>query len=151
MVWVGRRASSAWEGLAADYEERLQRLTRFSQVRIRPAAGRDRDPARALAQEADAITRALRERDLLVALDVGGRQYDSEGFSSWLSGQAGTGRVVFVVGSDLGLDATVKRLARERLSLSPMTLPHLLARLVLLEQLYRALDLQAGGGYHRAG
>lgn len=149
MVWVGRRASASWEGPIADYEERLKRLTRFSQLRIRPAAGRDGDPARALAQEAAAIARVLRERDLVVALDEGGRQFDSEGFSSWLSAQAGMGRVVFVVGSDLGLDATVKRLARERLSLSPMTLPHPLARLVLLEQLYRVLDMQAGGGYHR--
>jgi 23S rRNA (pseudouridine1915-N3)-methyltransferase len=59
--------------------------------------------------------------------------------------------VVFVVGSDLGLAGELRREALLELALSRLTLPHQLARVVLLEQLYRALDLAAGGPYHRAG
>jgi 23S rRNA (pseudouridine1915-N3)-methyltransferase len=57
---------------------------------------------------------------------------------------------VFVIGSDLGLDGGLKAGAHERFALSRLTLPHALARVVLLEQLYRACDLLAGGQYHRA-
>jgi 23S rRNA (pseudouridine1915-N3)-methyltransferase len=57
--------------------------------------------------------------------------------------------MAFVIGSDLGLDGELKAAAQERLALSRLTLPHHLARLLLLEQLYRASDLLAGGQYHR--
>ena len=149
VVWVGNRPERAWEQLAEEYEGRLRRLAELSVVRVRPEVGREGDRRRALAREAEQIARHLRPDDHLVALDEAGEQRSSEDLAGWLGERGATARLAFVLGSDLGLDGALRERARERLSLSRLTLPHLLARLVLLEQLYRALDIASGGSYHR--
>ena len=151
LVWVGRRAPGPWEEIARGYRERLARMTRFSEIRLRPATGRAGDVGRALGIEAAAIANVIRENDLLVVLDETGQRFTSKELAGWLSRHRSLGRVVLVVGSDLGLDQAVRDRARLLLSLSPMTLSHGLARVVVLEQLYRSLDMLAGGGYHRGG
>ncbi|MGE5236840.1 MAG: 23S rRNA (pseudouridine(1915)-N(3))-methyltransferase RlmH [Acidobacteriota bacterium] len=151
VVWVGRRGSPAVEELAVGYRDRIVRFVPCVEIRIRPAAGRGGDPARAVAVEGVAIRSHLRPGDAVVALDERGRERTTEEFSTWLATRLPAGRVVFVIGSDLGLDGSVKTLARESFSLSRLTLPHQLARVVLLEQLYRSLDLASGGSYHRSG
>ena len=87
----------------------------------------------------------------LIALDEGGRMRSSEEFAHSLAELEASGvrGVAFVIGSDLGLDERLREGAGERISLSPMTLPHLLARLLLWEQLFRATYVLGGGGYHR--
>lgn len=148
LVWVGRRASEPYESLCGEYAKRLRRHLAFAEVRVQPAEGRD-DPRRALAKEAEKVRRHLSPGDAVIALDERGRERTTEGLARWLQEQAGSRRVAFVIGSDLGLDAALKEGAAESFSLSRLTLPHPLARLVLLEQLYRACDLLAGGQYHR--
>jgi len=148
LVWVGRRAPAAIEGLAGEYASRLSRHVKFGEVRVRPAGGRI-DVRRALAEEAGAVRRHLREGDTVVALDERGRERTTEEFARWLAGRRRLGRTVFVVGSDLGLDPELKGEADEIFALSRLTLPHTLARVLLLEQLYRAYDLVGGGQYHR--
>jgi 23S rRNA (pseudouridine1915-N3)-methyltransferase len=149
VAWVGRRAPAGLEELAADYGRRIARHIPLAEVRIRPAVGRQVDTRRALAEEAAAVRRHLRPGDAVVALDERGRERTTEEFASWLAGRLRLGRTVLVVGSDLGLDLSLKKEAVETLALSRLTLPHGLARLLLLEQLYRACDLLAGGQYHR--
>ena len=87
----------------------------------------------------------------VVALDSGGRQLSSESFADWLaeSDLGGRSSVVFVIGGAAGLAPDVLAQAEERLSLGPMTLPHQMARVVLLEQLYRAFRIMRGEPYHR--
>jgi 23S rRNA (pseudouridine1915-N3)-methyltransferase len=85
----------------------------------------------------------------LVALTEEGRTFDSVAFAQVLQG-SGSERLAFVIGGADGLDSTIKAAASWQLSLSPMTFPHELARLLLLEQLYRAQSIQQGGPYHRA-
>ena len=149
LVWVGRRAPDTLEALTSDYARRVARFLAFEQVRVPPAEGRAGDPRRALAREADAIRKHLEPSDTLVALDERGRERTTEELARWLDERSQVGRTAFVIGSDLGLDEELKAVAHERLALSRFTLPHQLARLVLLEQLYRASDLLAGGQYHR--
>jgi 23S rRNA (pseudouridine1915-N3)-methyltransferase len=149
VIWVGNRPVQALEELAADYQARISRLAPIAQVRVRPANGRGQDPSRALALEAERIREHLRPGDHLVVLDERGREHTTVQLAAWLSGILARARVVLVVGSDLGLDEALRREAREPLALSRLTLPHALARVLLLEQLYRALDLNAGGAYHR--
>jgi 23S rRNA (pseudouridine1915-N3)-methyltransferase len=102
-----------------------------------------------MAREAEAITGELRPGEQLVALCEEGQTYDSLAFARRLEG-SGSDRLAFVIGGADGLDPAIKAKATWRLSLSPMTFPHELARLLLLEQLYRALSIQQGGPYHRA-
>ena len=106
---------------------------------------------RTLRLEADVITRQHDPGWLLVALDEAGRLRSSEDFSGWLSAieERAIEGVLFVIGSDLGLDKELLRSADDRLSLSPMTLPHQLVRLLLWEQLFRATHILGGGAYHR--
>jgi 23S rRNA (pseudouridine1915-N3)-methyltransferase len=94
----------------------------------------------------DAIARRIPERALVVLLDAGGRELSSEAFASWLEERRQGGRdVCFVIGGPFG---TALSGADFTLSLGPMTLPHLLARVVLLEQLFRAHKILAGETYH---
>jgi 23S rRNA (pseudouridine1915-N3)-methyltransferase len=150
LLWVGRQAPGAWEELAEGYRRRIARLAELSEVRVRPEEGRAGDPARALRNEAGRLREYLREGDTLIVLDERGRQMTSEQLAAWLPPRLAGGRVVLVIGSDLGTEETLRREAREVWALSRLTLPHLLVRVVVLEQLYRALDINAGGGYHRA-
>ena len=148
LLWVGRRAPEAVETLARDYAGRLSRHLPFLEFRIRPTVGRG-DPRRARAEEAAALRRHLRAGDVVVALDEHGRERSTAELSRWLARRRGGGRIVFLIGSDLGLDPDLKGEAAETLALSRMTLPHALARVLLLEQLYRACDVLSGGQYHR--
>ena len=94
----------------------------------------------------DAVARRLPERAHVVLLDDRGTAYDSEAFARWLEARRQAGRdVCFVVGGPYG---TALERCDDRLSLGPMTLPHQLARVVLLEQLFRAHKILAGEPYH---
>ena len=106
---------------------------------------RDADPAR----EALAILAELRPEERLVVLCEEGELLASEALAERLQG-TGSERLAFVIGGADGLDPGLKAGASWRLSLSPLTFPHELARLLLLEQLYRALSIQHGGAYHRS-
>lgn len=136
------------------YRQRVHRRWPAEDRPLQPAGGgRDKDPLRALRQEAATIERLLDPGWRFVALDEGGRSHDSESFARQLDRfeAGGTNGLLFAIGSDLGLHADLFDRADERLSLSPMTLPHLLARLVLWEQLFRATHILGGGAYHRIG
>lgn len=149
LVWVGRRTPAGLEELAAEYAKRVSRHLPLAEVRIRPAAGRQGDAPRALAEEAAAVRKHLRPGDTVVVLDERGRERTTEEMAGWLSERRRMGRTVFVIGSDLGIDLSLKNEANALFALSRLTLPHGLARVLLLEQLYRACDLLAGGQYHR--
>jgi 23S rRNA (pseudouridine1915-N3)-methyltransferase len=94
----------------------------------------------------EAVARRIPERAYVTLLDRGGRAYSSEDFSVWLEERRQAGRdVCFVIGGAFGIDLPG---AAHRLSFGPLTLPHLLARVVLLEQLYRAHKILANEPYH---
>ena len=90
-------------------------------------------------------------RHVVVAMDAGGRELDSAGFAKWLGGQMSSGRqgIAFLLGGADGIPARMLDAAHEKLSLSRLTMAHRLARVVLLEQIYRALTILRGEPYHR--
>ena len=100
-------------------------------------------------KEAEAIRLALRSDELPVILMEQGKTLDSVAFSERLS-QFGSQRLAFVIGGADGITPALKASAAWQLSLSPMTFPHELARLLLLEQLFRAQAIRSGSPYHRA-
>ena len=153
VYWFGRAGAEPCPGLVERYRTRISRRWPAEDIVLRPAqGGRDRDRAGALAREAEQLARRLPGRWPVVALDERGEAPDSPGFAAMLERYetAAVPGVAFVVGSDLGLSPAVLERADRRLSLGPMTLPHALARVVLWEQLFRAVDILAGGSYHRA-
>ena len=101
-----------------------------------------------MVKAAEAITAALQADERLVVLTEEGRSLDSLSFAEQLR-DSGSDRLAFVIGGADGLDPGLKARASWRLSLSPMTFPHELARLLLLEQLYRATSILQGGPYHK--
>lgn len=149
VLWAGRRSRDRYEELCTDYRERIAHWlpVRETVVRSRSAAA---DPDR-LREEATALRTALPRGAWTVALDRRGEMISSRE----LAVRVGRWRaewphpVAFLLGSDLGLDRELVGECRQTLSLGPLTLPHAIARLVLLEQLFRALSIESGLRYHR--
>jgi 23S rRNA (pseudouridine1915-N3)-methyltransferase len=146
---VGRDRSGWFEPAVQGYAKRLQHYTRLELTELaEPRGKRSADASRA--QEAGRILAALRPSEVLVALDERGESLDTKAFARFLGeAQVHSQDLLFVVGGDDGLDATVLAAAQRVLSLSGMTLPHRLARLLLVEQLYRGFSLLKGEPYHR--
>ncbi|KOR30015.1 50S rRNA methyltransferase [Achromatium sp. WMS2] len=113
--------------------------------------GKDQDVARAVAQEGEHILRALPDCDFwLVALDVTGRDFSTMEFAGEINRHLASGRdLVIMIGGPDGLSTVCQQRAHDRWSLSRMTFPHSLVRVVLAEQLYRAWSVVQGHPYHR--
>ena len=143
----------AWvnEGVA-DYSRRLPREIRL-EWRELPLArrGRDTSPEQLRQREGEQILKALPEGDRVIALDVRGAAWSTEQLAEELSDwqMAGT-PVSLLIGGPDGLSQDCLQRAQQRWSLSALTLPHPLVRVVLAEQLYRAWTITAGHPYHRA-
>jgi 23S rRNA (pseudouridine1915-N3)-methyltransferase len=152
VVWFGKRTADAFDRQVETYRSRVRRRWPAEDVPCRPAAGgRDRDPVRAVSAEAETVRRVVPDGWRLVVLDEDGDTLTSDELARWLGRleDGGIPGIAFVVGSDLGLDAELERSADRSLSLSRMTMPHRIARLVLWEQLFRAANILSGGRYHR--
>ena len=132
----------------AHYERLLAGLARFSVREVREVPLQGRAAAEVVRDEGRRLLAALPAGGTVVALDVAGIAYDTEAFAARLQVWAGRGPATFVVGGSLGLSDEVKAAAHELLSLSQLTLPHQLARVVLAEQLFRGLKIARGETYH---
>jgi len=139
---VGKVKERGLRDAIDDYARRISRHFPLDEVEVRDAP----EPVLFAALE-----KKLQRPAHVVALDVGGRSMTSDAFARWLASRTtqGKGNVVFVVGGAEGLPPQLIARADEKLSLSAMTLPHRLARLVLVEQLYRAVTILRGEPYSR--
>jgi 23S rRNA (pseudouridine1915-N3)-methyltransferase len=152
VFWFGKR-HRVFDEQVETYRRRVGRRWPAEDRMLRPVSGgRDRDPGRALREEAAAVIGMLEPHHILVVLDELGRHSTSEDFARRLADfeDRSTPGLDLVIGSDLGLDRDLVRRAAWCVSLSSMTLPHTIARLVLWEQLFRATHILGGGGYHRS-
>jgi 23S rRNA (pseudouridine1915-N3)-methyltransferase len=152
VVWLGRQSASPYEKDVEVYRKRVHRRWPAEDRPIRATGGgRGKDPQRVLRLEADAVMRHVEPGWRFIVLDERGRARTSQEFATELqqSAEDGVDGVVFAIGSDLGLHRDLFERADDRLSLSAMTLPHLVARLLLWEQLFRAVNILGGGAYHR--
>lgn len=149
LLMVGKTTVSYLQEALDDYAGRLKHYI-ACELTVIPAAkgGASADLQRE--REGELILARLEEGDAVVLLDERGREFSSMEFSSYLSRkmQEARGRLVFVTGGAYGFSGRVLERARERVSLSRMTFPHQLARVVFLEQLYRAMTIVRGESYH---
>lgn len=136
----------------AEYRKRLSHELPMELVELKPGArGKGRDDARAIHDEGVAILAALPHDSHVIALDGRGRTWSSEDLAAQLETWRMHGRdLAFLIGGPDGHAPEVLTRADQRWSLGPLTLPHMLVRLVLAEQLYRATTILAGHPYHRA-
>lgn len=151
LVAVGTRVPEWVSEGFADYAKRFHggaRLELHAVAAARRHSGSE--PARARVEEAERLRSAVPARAYRIALDLGGRAISTEGLAERVREWNRTGdQVAFLVGGPDGLDPELLKEADERWSLSPLTLPHALVRVVLAEQLYRAISILHNQPYHR--
>ena len=152
IIAVGRLKEEYFARAQGEY---IKRISRFCPIDIKEIPGErlpdDPSPAQiaaALKKEAAAVRGQIPPGYAAAALCVEGKSYDSAGFASLLTGEAKS-RIAFIVGSSYGLDMELEACADHRISMSLMTFPHHLARIMLLEQIYRGYMIDSGGRYHK--
>ena len=155
VLCVGKLKERFYQEAAAEYVKRLGRHCKLDVVEL-PESRLPEDPSpgeiqRALAAEAAAIREKLPRGGAVIALCIEGTELSSEALSKKLAqlASAGASQLTFLIGGSFGLHPRVKQRADLRLSMSPMTFPHHLARVMLLEQLYRAYQIDTGTRYHK--
>jgi 23S rRNA (pseudouridine1915-N3)-methyltransferase len=143
-VWVARGF--------AEYQKRLSNWLPFELIEVEPGLrGKGRDAQRAIDEEGKRVLAVLPKNAHIVALEVTGKQHSSEQLAQRLEVWRGQGRdLALLIGGPEGHAPDVLAAAHEQWSLGPLTLPHMLARLVVVEQIYRAAALLANHPYHRA-
>ena len=155
VLCVGKLKERFYQEAAAEYVKRLGRHCKLDVVEL-PESRLPEDPSpgeiqRALAAEAAAIREKLPRGGAVIALCIEGKPCSSVELSRRMQELAVSGKsqLTFLIGGSVGLAEDLKRQADWRLSMSPMTFPHHLARIMLLEQIYRAYQIAAGTKYHK--
>jgi 23S rRNA (pseudouridine1915-N3)-methyltransferase len=151
IIAVGTRMPSWVQEAVDDYDRRMRGADAIEWIEV-PVARRSgtSDAPRAMAAEGRNILALLDARDHVVALDERGRSMDSARLAQWLGERRQEGSpLAFLIGGPDGFAPEVLERAQLRWSLSPLTFPHALVRVLLAEQLYRAVTMLAGHPYHR--
>jgi 23S rRNA (pseudouridine1915-N3)-methyltransferase len=151
LLVVGRVRSVLAEAVA-EYEGRLRHYWKFEVIEVDAGSARGRaDGASVMAEEGERILSRIPDGSLVCLLDREGREMSSRKLSLWLQEMTlhGGQGVTFVIGGAFGVSPEVKARAQRKLSFSPMTFPHEMARLMLAEQLYRAGTILRNEPYHK--
>ena len=153
LIVIGKLKEDYLRNACAEYIKRLGRYCTFElheldECRLSNQPS-DKEIAAALRKEAEQIKRYA--SGLIVPMCIEGRQLSSPELAERISeaGVSGQSTVTFIIGSSFGLDPEIKAMGGLKLSMSKMTFPHQLARVMLLEQIYRAFQINTGGKYHK--
>lgn len=139
---VGKLKEQFWKDAVAEY---LKRLGGYAKIEVREL------PDSNVEKEASALLSALPERGPIILMDIRGKETSSEGLAQKIDNYAlnSDSHISFIIGGSDGATKEVKQRATERISFGPITLPHNLARVVLLEQIYRAFKIIRHEPYHK--
>lgn len=155
IIAVGQLREKYFRDAADEYKKRLGGASKVTEIEIKEEKLSDSPSeaqiASALEKEADRIIEAIPKKSFIVPMCIEGKQLSSEEFAASLDNAAlmGKSSVTFIIGSSFGLSDKVKRLSDLKLSMSKMTFPHKLARVMLYEAVYRASMILAGSKYHK--
>ena len=154
-LYLGTPTERFYREALDEYEKRLGRFCRFTEKCLKPeplsSAPSEKEILRALAAEKAKITAAFPKGSYKIALCIEGKALTSEELAETLAHlpEKGVSDIVFVIGSSYGLDESLKKECDLRLSMSRMTFAHSLAGVMLVEQIYRAYQINAGSRYHK--
>ena len=155
LICTGKMREKFYISAFEEYRKRLGAFCRFQCVEL-PEERLHDDPSegeirRALEKEAAAAEKAIPKNAFVVALCVEGKTMSSPQFAQMFLDREQSGKpdVCFLIGSSFGMDERLKKQADLRMSMSPMTFPHHLARVLLAEQIYRAYQINRGSRYHK--
>ena len=155
VICVGKLGEKFWKQACDEYVKRLSGYCKPGVIELpeqklpdTPSAGQIQN---ALEKEAKLIREKIPQGAAVIAMCVEGKTMSSEQLAQTIGNLtvSGTSKLAVLIGGSCGLDEGLKREAKIRLSMSPMTFPHHLARVMVLEQIYRALNIQEGGKYHK--
>ena len=154
VLCVGKMKEKPYREMADEYLKRLSRFGKFEEIEIPDLPENSGSAAmeeQIRTKEGEALLSRIRPGDRMIAMTIPGKMTDSPGLARHLQEMrvSGIPRIVFVIGGSLGLGNNVLARADEEMSMGPMTFPHQLARVMLLEQLYRAEKIAAGERYHK--
>lgn len=155
IICVGKLKEKFYTDASVEYTKRLGAYCRISVTELsekkRPASPSPKETEAALLKEAEDIRAAIPKGAAVIAMCIEGREMSSPQLADAIDGfaKSGKSKLCFLVGGSDGLHDSVKALSDLRLSMSRMTFPHHLARVMLLEQIYRALNISSGGKYHK--
>lgn len=155
LLCMGKLKEKYWRDAVAEYAKRLTPYARLTVEELEeerlPEHPSEAQIAAALAKEATRLEARIPVGAAVIPMCIEGEGLNSVQFSSRLAKLAveGVSETVFVIGSSYGLDPRIKARGKLKLSMSAMTFPHQLARVMLLEQIYRAMKIEQGGTYHK--
>ena len=154
IICVGKFKEKYWEAASAEYMKRLGAYCSISVTEVKeeklPAHASRADEENVITKEGKSILDRIGPGDYVIALDIGGRELSSEDLAAKIAEISFTSSTIdYIIGGSLGLSREVKSRAALKLSFGRITLPHQLARIVLLEQIYRAFKINAGETYHK--
>lgn len=155
LLCVGKLKEAYWREACAEYEKRLGAFCRFRLIEVAEERLPDNPSAAQISATIEAEGKRLLDQlpkdCAVVPLCIEGKELDSPTLSNRIQKMTveGISHIVFIIGGSWGLSDAVKNRAAFRLSMSPMTFPHQLARVMVLEQVYRAFQIASGGKYHK--
>lgn len=150
LIVVGSLKEQYWRDAESEYQKRLSPYVRLNLKEVPEESFKDAsDRGRVLAQEEKRILACIPRDSVIILCDREGKEYSSEGFAKLIDREASGGAsLCFIIGGPLGASEAIKSLAHTRLSWGALTLPHQLARIVLHEQIYRAVTILKEKPYH---
>ncbi|MBQ8419524.1 MAG: 23S rRNA (pseudouridine(1915)-N(3))-methyltransferase RlmH [Clostridia bacterium] len=154
ILYVGNIKDKFFQDAVSEYEKRLSGFCKLKNIELKeekPKDESDTEIALVIKKEGDRLLEAIPPKSYKIALCVEGKQISSEELAERISDipLSGYSEITFIIGGAFGMDERVKKAADFRLSISKMTFTHRMMRVILIEQIYRALNIASGGHYHK--
>ncbi|MBE2220497.1 MAG: 23S rRNA (pseudouridine(1915)-N(3))-methyltransferase RlmH [Anaerolineae bacterium] len=150
LIAVGKMKTKHWLAAQQDYAKRLGYYTTFELKEVKDAVGRGAPDAVAMQKEGELLLKGAAQANRIILLSPEGNMLTSPGLAKWVRQEVErNGRLAFLIGGPIGFSEEVIAASHEQIALSPLTFTHEMARIIFMEQLYRAFTIMNGEQYHK--